>query len=387
MPSGAAVGQTCTIPNGKDQGTYILVNAPGNVFSNWSLTRYGSVVNVTQKNSGSFVQLMGVYTVPPSGVEKMALSVNVTNEISNGKVNVDNVQMVPLQQVLSLGSSSNTLIVPGVVGILGANNTTTTKFSDVGVEVYDSGLMNSDSMWARLDPLATNIDNLQLAPYVTTYPSVVPSGNWADTFGTWKDPNVTWGEPIGEVAISLDPNLVFQGNRAVHFTRAASAGNAGIFVTQQANMLGEELCQLGCVFFKPNSNNNQITLTLRRVSDGVEVHSETFTPLVGYWYTYQSQFFELPSTLDQVYTLEFLTSGDAADELYLSNLYCNLAGIRYFLQLGDSSAFNFDITPLVYADNASVSCSKPVNQFGLTVQLFNPESWAYGIKLTPRYLR
>jgi len=372
MPSGATVGQNCTILSGNDQGTYKLVNTPASSFSNWSLTRYGTVVNIDRKSSGSFVKLVGSYTVPDSGVDHLALSLNVTNEASTGRVNFDNVQISPAE---------------GIVGMLGTTHTTSTKFSDMGVKVSDSGLMNSDSMWARLDPLDTNIDNLQLAPYVTTYPSILPSGNWNDTFGAWDDPNVQWGEPIGEVSISLDPNLIFQGNRAVHFTRAAGAGNAGIFVTQQVNMMAEELCQLGCVFYKPNGNNNQITLTLRRVSDGVTVHTETFTPLVGYWYTYQTQFFELPSTLDQVYTLEFLTSGDAADEIYLSNLYCNVAGIRYFLQLGDSSAFDFDVTPLVYADNASVSCSTPVDRFSLNVQVYNPDSWAYGMTLTPRYLR
>jgi hypothetical protein len=119
----------------------------------------------------------------------------------------------------------------------------------------------------------------------------------------------------------------------------------------------------------------------------VIIHSETFTPIVGFWYTYQGQFFELPDSTDQVYTLEFYATGDDSDEIFLANLYCNVAGVRYLLQLGDSGAFTFDITPLVYANNSNVSVTTPTNEFGLTVQLWNPNSWAYGITLTPRYLK
>jgi hypothetical protein len=242
-------------------------------------------------------------------------------------------------------------------------------------------------MWARLDPLATNIDSLQLAPYVQTIPNVVPAGFWGDSLATWDDPTIDWGEPFAEVAITLDPNLVFDGNRAVHFTRAAGAGEAGVVITQQTNMLPQELAQLGCVFYKPVANSNQITIRLRRISDGVYIHTETFTPIAGYWYTHLGQFFELPNTTDQVYAIEFVLTGDQADEIYLSNLFTNVAGARYLVQLGDSGAFQFDVTPLVYGDNASVSVTLPVNQFSLTVGIFNPNVYCYGVALIPRYLK
>jgi hypothetical protein len=118
------------------------------------------------------------------------------------------------------------------------------------------------------------------------------------------------------------------------------------------------------------------------------VHEEQFTaPFTGVWYTYLGSFFELPDTTDQVYTLELVLTGDDADELYVSNLFTNVAGVRYFFQLGDSGSYDFDITPLAYGDNCSVSCTTPVNQFSLTVGIFNPRCFAYGIALTPRYLK
>lgn len=374
--SGVTIGQSCTITgaSGGFQGTYVLAATPASTFSNWVQTGYGTYVNEPTGNIDGdlFVPLVGTYTVPGSGVDHVALVLEVTAGVTAGTVRYAAVAMQPSD---------------GIEGMVSLSAQTTSSFADVSINVSDSGLLQSDSMWARLDPLATNIDNLALAPYVQTIPNQVPAGFWSDSLATWDDPAIDWGEPFAEVAITLDPNLVFDGNRAVHFTRAAGAGEAGIVVTQQTNLLAQELAQLGCTFYKPTSNGNQITVRLRRVSDGVYVHEETFTPVAGYWYTYLGGFFELPDTTDQVYALEFVLTGDQADEIYLSDLFTNIAGIRYLVQLGDSGAFQFDVTPLVYADNANVSVTLPVNQFSLTVGIFNPDCWAYGINLTPRYLK
>lgn len=372
----ATIGQSATITSatGGFQGTYTLINTPASTFSNWVLTGYGTLVNLPSGNIDGdlFIPLVGTYTVPGSGVNHLAVSLNVTSGVTGGTVYYSGVSMDPLA---------------GVEGMVSLSAVTQSTFADMTVNVSDSGLMQSDSMWARLDPLDTNISELQLAPYVTTLPSTIPTGFWDDDFATWDSTSIDWGEPFSVVAITVDPNLIFNGNRALHFKRAAGAGEAGILITQQTNMAPQELAQLGCSFFKPTTNDNQIIVRLRRVSDGVYVHSETFTPVVGAWYTYLGQFFELPNNYDQVYEIEFVLTGDAADEIYLSNLFTNVAGVRYLLQLGDSDAFQFDVTPLVYADNANVSVTTPVNEFSLTVGIFNENCWAYGISLTPRYLK
>lgn len=373
--SGAVIDDSTTITTGEYQGTYTLINTPPATFANWVQTGYGTqILNPTGNIDGNiYTQLRGTYTVPGSGVDHMSLVLNVDAGVSAGTIYWNNATMNPID---------------GIEGMLSFTAETTSTFADMTVAVSDSGLMNSDSMWAQLDPQDTNINNLQLAPYVSTIPSVVPSGFWGDQFASWDDLTIDWGEPQAVVAITIDPNLVFSGNRAMHFQRAAGAGEAGITVVQQTNLLPQELAQLGVTFYKPTANDNQVIIRLRRTSDGVYVHEETFSPpYTGVWYTYLGSFFELPNNTDQVYTLELVLSGDDADELYVSNLFTNVAGIRYFFQLGDSGSYDFDITPLAYGDNCSVSCTTPVNQFSLTVGIFNPNCWAYGIALTPRYLK
>lgn len=373
----ASIGDSCTITDptlGGEQGTYYLLTTPASTFSNWTFTGYGTMVSLPSGNIDGrlFIRLSGTYTVPGSGVDQLAVSLNVNEDVTTGNTYWSDVKMDPAD---------------GIEGTVFLNAVTTSTFSDVTVKVSDSGLVTSDAMWARADPLDTNINNLQLAPYVNTIPSIIPSGMWADTFATWGDASIEWGEPLSEVAINVDPNLIFDGDRAVHFTRAAGAGEAGVLITQQTFMVPQALARLKCVFLKPVANSNQITVRLRRVSDGLYIHEETFTPTVGYWYTYLSAFFELPNTIDQVYTIEFVATGDEADEIYLSNLTTQVAGIRYFLQLGDSSEFLFDITPLAYGDNCSVSCTTPVNEMSLTVGVFSDAAFAYGVSLVPRYLK
>jgi hypothetical protein len=320
-----------------------------------------------------FQQLIGTYTVPGSGVTAIAPELLIDTDVTAGTTYWGNVQITP---------------AAGIEGTVFLDATTTSTFDRLNCVFTDSGLVTSDAMWAQADPLDTNIDNLQLAYYVNTFPSVIPSGVWADTFAEWGDTTIDWGEPLSTVIINIDPNLVYNQLRAVHFTRAAGAGNAGVIITQQTNMISEALAQLGCVFYKPTANSNQISVLLRRVSDGVIVHQETFTPVVGTWYTWQGGFFELPDSTDQVYTIEFLATGDDADEIYLNNLYTSVAGVRYFVQLGGDEEFLFDVTPLRYGNNnCQVSCTAPVQEFALTVGVFASWAWCYGASLTPHYLR
>ncbi len=371
---GATLYDSATITTTADQGTYILIGGSPSVFSNWTFTGYGTLVNAPSGNIDGrlFIQLTGVYDVPGSGVDHLAISLDVNSLVTAGTIYWGGVTIAP---------------VTGIEATVALDAVTTSTFADVAVNVMDSGLVTSDALWARVDPLATSIPNLQLAPYANTIPSVIPSGEWADSQAKWDDTTIDWGEPFSEVQIQVDPNLIFQGNRAIHFTRAAGAGEAGILLTQQTNMAANQAAQLGAVFFKPTANANQITVRLRRVSDGVYIHSETFTPITGYWYTWLGQFFDLPNIFDQVYTIEFVLTGDAVDEVYLANLFTNLAGIRYALQLGGGAAPLVDITALVHGGNCHVSCNVPVNELLFVLSVYNGSSWAYGVDLQPRYLK
>jgi hypothetical protein len=180
---------------------------------------------------------------------------------------------------------------------------TTATFSKLTCTFADSGLVRSDAMWAETDLADTNISSTALAYYTSTIPDVVPAGMWGDTVATWGDRVISWGEPHAVVSIQVDPDRVYDNKRVLHFTRAAGAGEAGIKVRQVTNLTANGLARCGCVFYKPNPNNNQVIIRLRRVSDGVYIHTETFNPVVGYWYTYVTEFFEVPDTDDQEYTV------------------------------------------------------------------------------------
>jgi hypothetical protein len=244
-------------------------------------------------------------------------------------------------------------------------------------------------MWARADPLATNIDNLQLAYYVETIPDNSSSGMWGDTFGTWADDTIQWGAPNALVAISVDPNRIFDGRRVLKFARAAGAGEAGIKILQTTNFVADGLVRLCATFLKPLNNDNTITLRLRRLSDGVYIHEEVINkPPVGYWYTYQGQFIEVPDGADQAYEIELVTEGDSEDELLVNDCFCEIALIRYFIQLGGSGGFMHDVTSLRYANNsAQVVTTTPVNECSVQVAVLSPKSFAYGCVVSPMYLK
>ncbi|QDH91763.1 minor tail protein [Mycobacterium phage Phrappuccino] len=320
----------------------------------------------------SWVRLTGTWT-PPDGVDQVRLRPSVTEHMAAGQAWFDTFGGVSAVDVTATAYK---------------NFITTSTFSKVRCNFRDSGLVRSDAMWARADPNNTNIDNLKLAYYVTTIPDGMPSGTWADNFGTWADDQITWGSPRALVEISIDPNRIFDGRRALKMRRVSGAGEAGIKMVQQTNFVADALVRPCVVFYKPLANTNQITLRIRRVSDGVYIHEETIAkPAVGYWYTHEGQFVEVPPGDDQVYTLEVTTTGDAEDELYINDAYCELAHIRYFMRLGGAGEFLHDVTPLRYADSAQVVTTTPVNEVTVQAAILSPKAFAYSCDVLPAYLK
>lgn len=263
---------------------------------------------------------------------------------------------------------------------------TTSTFAKAKVEFRDSGLLRSDPMWQDIDP----VDGLstELAYYVETIPSSIPAGFWGDTFAEWSDEIIDWGEPHAVVSVNIDGNRQYQDKRVLHFKRDAGAGTAGIKVKQWTHFVRNGLFRLGAVFLKPIANDNQITVRLRRDSDGVYIYEETIQkPVVGYWYEFQTKFVEIPDVEDQEYTVELVMAGDDADELFLSDLYTEIAHVRYFVRLGGSGTLH-DVTDLRYATgNAIVSVTTPVNEMSVSATFLTNECWAYGCTITPAYLK
>lgn len=311
------------------------------------------------------------FTVP-SGVDSVKIGLVVTSAATTGTISFDTVV---------LGTSDT------VEATAFKDFQTTSTFSKVKCSFTDSGTIRGDDMWAREDPLDLNIDNLALAYYTSTIPDVIPAGMWNDTFADWADETISWGAPRALVAINVDPDRIYDGKRVLHFTRGGGAEEAGVKVRQFTSFMSSGLFRIGAVFFKPVANTNQVTVRLRRVSDGVYIHEETFDPVVGFWYEYLTDFVEIPDSEDQEYTVELVCTGDSPDEFFLNDLYCDIAPIRYFVRLGDESAFLHDVTQLRYADSAIVSCTIPVQEFSVQVAIMSPRSFAYGMTAEPVYLK
>lgn len=319
-----------------------------------------------------FVQVFNDFVVP-AGVDHLAITFNVNNLVTAGTIFFSDPTMEP-------GT--------GITATAFKDFQTQSDFAKLDCEFFDSGLMLSDSLWARADPLDTNISNITLAPAAGTIPSDIPAGMWSDMTAEWKDPTIVWGEPRAVVNIQIDPDKIFDGKRVLHFYRAAGASEAGILVRQETNFVANGLFRIGAVFYKPIANANQITVRLRRLSDGVYIYEEVIrSPAAGYWYTFQSAFVNIPDSQDQVYTVEFVLSGDLQDDMYLNDLYCEVANIRYFLRLGDSGAFLHDVTPLAYGDSCSVATTTPVTEFSVETEFLSDRAFAYGGTFTPNFLK
>lgn len=333
-------------------------NTPETAGNNWAVIE-------AERNSGTG------FTVP-ANASTMRLALIVSSSATAGTIWFDTV---------ITGTTDS------VVGSAYKNFQTTSTFTKLKCTFSDSGVVRSDSMWARLDPNDLNIDNYALAYYTSTIPDQIPAGMWADTFATWGDVEIDWGAPRAVVAINVDPDRVYDGKRVLHFSRSGGTQEAGVKVRQSTNFVANGLFRIGAVFLKPNANTNQVTLRLRRVSDGVYIYQTTFTPVSGYWFEKVTDFVEIPDSEDQEYTVELVLTGDKPDEFYLNDLYVEIASIRYFVRLGGAGEYLHDVTQLRYADSAIVSCTEPVNEFAIQTAILSPKAWAYSCSAAPVYLK
>jgi hypothetical protein len=266
---------------------------------------------------------------------------------------------------------------------------TYSTFAKVACDFTDSGLVQSDSMWADILPDSQSIDDTKLAYYTTTIPDTLPGGTWGDTVKTWGGSDVEWGTPFSEIAITIDPDKIRDGRRVLHFRREAGAGESGIKVKQWTNYVPMGLFRIRASFYKPTANANSVTARLRRLSDGVIVYEENFPATAGKWVDWTSKFVEIPNSTDQEYEVYLTLAGDAADELYLADLYTEVALVRYFVKLGaGSGAFLHEVTDLRYINGtANVTVTTPVTDLLVQVAILSPKAWAFGCRLTPTYLK
>lgn len=97
---------------------------------------------------------------------------------------------------------------------------------------------------------------------------------------------------------------------------------------------------------------------------------------------------DVPGAVTQTYNLSLTVVGGSRDTLYVSDLYCQIAPIRYFVQLGGEGSTLHEVTDLRHTKNKTiVTASPPVNEIGLYTTILSPKGWAFGCKATPLYLR
>jgi hypothetical protein len=106
---------------------------------------------------------------------------------------------------------------------------------------------------------------------------------------------------------------------------------------------------------------------------------------VGYWYTHQSRWSVIPSGQDQTYTVELVLDGNDEDDIFLSDLWVEIAQVRYHVQLGGGTPH--DVTPLAHTNNCSVGVTVPVTTMEVSTTIYGDRSFAYGCAFTPLYLK
>jgi hypothetical protein len=395
------------------------------------------------------VKLYGSCTLPyNSGITNIQLRLNVDSGVSAGDVWFDDIKMMPDSAIV--GSLYNTIATKSTFSKVRCD------FRDNGTVRSDSLWAQTDPKNANIDRYAlsyyastipttllySSLSALQAAVptgktgvvYKTTdtnkiYKWVVGNGytettiysslggSWEDTFGTWgyltptlwlatlgttppttaDGAGVEWGTPFSEVAIQIDPNMVFDDKRVIHFARASGAQQAGIVVRQETNFIPNGVFRICATWYKQKETTNTINFRLRRVSTGAIVFEESLTEVkAGYWHTHQTQWATIPDDLNQIYALEFVLDGSQEDDIYLNDLWVDISHIRYHVRLGGynqdistmiASQSARDVTPLRHADHCSVSSTQPVSQMEISATIYSDRAYVYSSTFTPLYLK
>lgn len=399
------------------------------------------------------VNLYGSCTLTSNTITNIQVRLNVDSGITNGNVWLDDIKIMPSSAIVgSLYSAITTKSTFSKVRC---------TFKDSGTVRSDSLWAQSDPTNTNIDKYAlsyytSTIPTTLLYPSLSKFPAIgktdvvykaadtskiyrwvltaTPAyaettiysmgGAWEDTFGTWGYPTqaaylaalattppstasglgaeygggTKWGAQFSEVAIQIDPNMVFEDKRVIHFSRAAGAQQAGIVVRQETNFVPNGTFRICATWYKQKETTNSIVFRLRSVSTGDIVFQEAVSEVkAGYWHTHQTQWSTIPDDLNQIYALEFVLDGSQEDDIYLNDLWVEISHIRYNIRLGGGYNQNIstmiaansvrDITPLRHADICNVSTTLPVNQMEISATIYSDKAYVYSSTLTPLYLK
>lgn len=96
----------------------------------------------------------------------------------------------------------------------------------------------------------------------------------------------------------------------------------------------------------------------------------------------------VPGASRQTYDASLSVVGAREETVYVSDLYTQISPIRYYVRLGGLGSYRHEVTDLRHINSkTTVTSSVPVNEIALTTVVLFSGAWAYGMTVTPHYLK
>jgi hypothetical protein len=97
---------------------------------------------------------------------------------------------------------------------------------------------------------------------------------------------------------------------------------------------------------------------------------------------------DVPGSSRQTYDASFSLVGTREETVHVSDVFTQIAPIRYYIRLGGLGSYRHEVTDLRHIKSTTtVTSSTPANEIALTTVILSPRAWAFGATVTPNYLR
>ena len=97
---------------------------------------------------------------------------------------------------------------------------------------------------------------------------------------------------------------------------------------------------------------------------------------------------DVPGASRQTYDASLTLVGTKEETVHVSDLYTQIAPIRYFVRLGGLGSYRHEVTDLRHVKSTTtVTSSTPVNDIALTTVVLSSKAFAFGCTAVPHYLR
>jgi hypothetical protein len=97
---------------------------------------------------------------------------------------------------------------------------------------------------------------------------------------------------------------------------------------------------------------------------------------------------DVPGSSRQTYEVSLTLVGTREETVHVSDLYTQIAPIRYYIRLGGLGSYRHEVTDLRHIrSTTTVTTSLPASEIAMTTVILSPKAWAFGLTATPHYLR